>query len=284
MSSSSSSGEYGAVGVPLLLPPDTPWMYSTRSRTWRSMLVVISASALASGPVASWPTLEPLVREAGVFKNAEDPKTNFDICYAVSMCFLFASSLPSGILMDKCGGRACGVVGALMASVGLLLMGAATTFPAQWDWLMFYGYPMATAGGMINSFCMYTFIWLLPDRANLVTGIAGGIASLSDTCALLAVWLHDIYGVPIAWFFFGLSVLALAAAVVSQLVVPSLEFSMECARLMAPEAILAEEAAEAGAAGGGKWAGACGGRGWRCGGTQRCRCWCWPSRRYTASP
>ena len=220
-----------------------PWLYETRWRRWCTLFATVSVCALASGPVAAWPTLEPLLEEEGVFRGARQ-QASFDAVYSLAMVAMLSSSLPSGLLFDKGGGRFCGVLGAAAAAVGLFLMAMAAWWPAEWDWLLYFAYPLATGGGMLNSYCMYSFIWLLPESASLVTGIAGGIAALSDMAALVAVWLHDVYDLRVSFFFFALAALSVASALACSFLVPSLDFCMACATEMTAGSVAQSPAEE----------------------------------------
>ena len=51
---------------------------------WLALSITTAACAVASGPVASWPTIEPLLLDAGVWKNASS-HANLDTVYSLSM-------------------------------------------------------------------------------------------------------------------------------------------------------------------------------------------------------
>ena len=118
----------------------------------------------------------------------------------------------------------------------------ATTSPQNCGWAFFIGYPIATASGMINQNCMYTFMWLLPENANLISGIAMGAQALSDMLALVAVYMYDVYGIPVSYFLLALCFSNIIAAWVLQNVVPSKKFYLGIGRKMLREQnILVEE-------------------------------------------
>lgn len=200
-------------------------------KVWAALGWLMLASAVASGPVTSWPTLEPLLMAEGVFQGSggDDGEASYEAIYSLGLVVLLATGLPAGLLFDRYGGRALGCGGAVTAAVGLVLMAVAARWPDKWDWLLFVGYPIAMLGGTINTFSLYSFIWLLPDHQNTVNGIAAGIPALSDMLALVAVWLHNAVGLPISAFFLGLAAASLAAAAVSLAVAPPQDYCMACA-------------------------------------------------------
>ncbi len=110
------------------------------------------------------------------------------------------------------------------------MMFIATSFPQNYGWIFFLGYPIATGSGMLNQNCMYTFMWLLPENANLISGIAMGAQALSDMLALVAVYIYDTYGIPISYFLLAVCFLNIIAALVLQNVVPSKKFYIELGR------------------------------------------------------
>ena len=190
----------------------------------RSLIPSLSqaACAIASGPVAAWPTLEPLLINAGVWKN-EGTHSNLDAVYGLSTAVQLGSSLPAGWIYDRYGGRVAALVGALLAAVGLVIMSVACFFPAQLSWLMFVGYPLAMLGGGINSYGIFAFMWLMPDDQNFVASLASGAQSLSDMLALVAVGLSSCCGVFIGEFFLLLSVMSVFAGIFCYSIVPSVD-------------------------------------------------------------
>ena len=126
--------------------------------------------------------------------------------------------------------RACGICGALGTSVGLFLISLACMYPDQYSWLMFIGYPLTLSAGFLNSNCIYSFNWLLPDSQNFISGMYGGTMALSDMLAIVAVWLHDSYELSISSFFFIMSVLCAISSVVYMFFVPDQEYVAQCAQ------------------------------------------------------
>ena len=122
------------------------------------------ACALASGPVSAWPTILPLLIDEEVFAG-EHQKASFDAVYGLSMVMMLAVGLPAGLAFDELGGRTCGIAGAAMATLGLAGMAASTAGAAQGlSPLLYLAYPLAMAGGTINTYSLYSFLWFLPEH------------------------------------------------------------------------------------------------------------------------
>lgn len=136
----------------------------TNAQRWSMLIATSCASALAAGPVNSWPTLEPLLEGAGLFAESTSQQSNLSSVYAVATACGYFSTLFSGLLYDRLGGCAVACVGALIASVGLLLMAVASYLPSQLSVLMYVGYPIATVGGLLNSYGIFVFMWVFPER------------------------------------------------------------------------------------------------------------------------
>lgn len=213
------------------IPPTvpTPWQYSSITRKWVSLYIVTAACAIVSGPVMSWPTLLPLFQAQGVFKSSSSQESLFNIVYTIACGAAFVTSLPAGIVFDQYGGRACGIYGALGSSVGLFIIALSCLYPEEYSWLLFIGYPLTMSAGFLSSNCVYTFNWLLPDSQNFISGLNGGATALSDMLAIVAVWLHNSFGLPITTFFFGLSFICVLSALICMYFVPRQDFAMQCA-------------------------------------------------------
>ena len=100
-------------------------------------------------------------------------------------------------------------------------------FPKTFGWMFFFGYPIATGSGFINQNSLYTFMWLLPENANLINGIAMGAQALSDMLALIAVWLNDKFQVPVSCSLLGLCALNVLAAMALQIFVPPKRYYLD---------------------------------------------------------
>lgn len=134
-----------------------PWYASTVARRWTSLGVIGAVMCVASGPIASWPTLEPLIISDGAFasRGREVQQELLSECYSVALFVQMATYFVAGLFFDLAGPMAIGVGGALVASVGLGLFAVALMVPGA-DALIFVGYPMAAAGGSACSIAMCT--------------------------------------------------------------------------------------------------------------------------------
>lgn len=144
-----------------------------------------------------------------------------DLVFSVATAVQLGTALPAGWIYDRFGGRAASLGGALMAAVGLLFMSAACYWPASLSWLLFIGYPVAMLGGMINSYGIFAFIWLLPNDQNFISSMVGGAQALSDMLALVAVALSSCCSFFVGDFFLLLAFLSVLAGLVCWLLVPS---------------------------------------------------------------
>jgi len=114
--------------------------------------------------------------------------------------------------------------------LGLFLMYISIVFPKTLGWMFFLGYPIATGSGFINQNSLYSFMWLLPENANFINGIAMGTQALSDMLALVAVFLNDEFGLPISYSLLGLCVLNVFAAITLQIFVPAKRYYLDIGR------------------------------------------------------
>lgn len=211
---------------------DPHGLLATERGRWIALAITAVGCAVASGPVSAWPTILPLLISEHLFDGPQQ-QAQFDACYGLSMVMMLAIGLPAGWLFDRLGGRWCGVAGALIAAVGLAGMAAATRYAKGGSSsLMFIAYPLCMGGGMLNTYSLYSFLWFLPEHQSFVTGVAGGVMTLSDMFALVAVWLHNAFGFSIVPFFLGLSIAAAVVAVVSALVVPEHHVTMATAAVV----------------------------------------------------
>ena len=140
--SSTASPDYGAkhknASQPII---PVPAHLSTHRGRLVALWVVTAACSVASGPVAAWPTLEPLLLDAGLWRNTTDPTNtdqahaNLDSVFNVATAVQLGTSLPAGWLYDRYGGRVNAIGGAIVAAVGLVLMSVACYEPASCSWV-----------------------------------------------------------------------------------------------------------------------------------------------------
>jgi hypothetical protein len=101
------------------LPPDTPDLLHdlgivdfapphlrTPRRRWMCLVIMCFACGLASGPIGAWPTIEPLLINAGVFEQEKAAqKNNLSTVFSIAAFSQLFGSLPFGWLYDRVGGK-----------------------------------------------------------------------------------------------------------------------------------------------------------------------------------
>ena len=212
---------YAVAGVQL------PWHLATEKRRWVSLTIYVGFSVLASGPLQSWPTLEPVLVDMGVFQGGNQ-KSRLAEVYSIAQGFSMASALFAGILFDRVGPRVICVYASL--ACGLLMAGLVVSIsnPALND-LLYVVYPCLTVAANMQNYGVYGWLWLLPESQNTINGIAGALFALGDTLVILLVILHNYCGVTLTTSFGGCAVVCLVTAGVCHLTVPSRELHVGCA-------------------------------------------------------
>lgn len=198
---------------------DMPRYLNTEYKRWATLLLVAVSGAFASGPFASWPTLEPLLIGEGVWAGP-DQAANLMSVYSIAMGAGMMSTLAAGILYDAIGPRAVGALCAFGCAICLLLMAAAIKIPMLNN-LMWFAYPAATVFGWGNSIDVYAWLWLLPQDQSLVSAVVGAIQCLSDSFCLIAVLLHDVYGIQLPLYFTLIAILSVGAGILALVFVPT---------------------------------------------------------------
>jgi MFS family permease len=190
-------------------------------RRWISLLAVCILTSVPSGPVVSWPTLEPILIEEGVFSGPDQQK-DLSTVYSISAGTMMIASFVAGIAYDRFGPRVMAVGGTLLAAASLIGMSVALS-NRNLNGLLFVFYPLATFFGQSNVFGCYAWLWLLPRSQNTVNSLAAAVQTLSDSIALVAVYLHSSqqYRLSMQTFFASLAVFALLACAVLTILVPS---------------------------------------------------------------
>ncbi len=197
-----------------------PSYLATPRRRWLSLVVVCFALALANGPVMCWQTLTPIMIEAeGAFRSSGKALGHLDAIFAMGNGLGALTNLPTGMIYDRIGPRRTAVIGALGTSVGLAGLGACLQFPA-FNYGMYFFYPLATIFAFLNSWGAFAYLWLIPEQPSLVNACICAAFSLSDTLGMIAVQLHQRYGLPLHSFFLLLACGACAAAAVSAMLLP----------------------------------------------------------------
>ena len=136
---------------------DLPCHLRTRARRWASLVALCVLSSLASGPIASWPTLEPILIAEGVFAGPRQ-KQSLNQVYSIAVGLAAVACVPAGILFDRLGPRFVGVFGALMTALSMVGVVVALRVPSL-NWLLFVAFPSATLFGYMNLWCCYAYLW-----------------------------------------------------------------------------------------------------------------------------
>lgn len=102
-SSTNSSSQMGYSSIPewgVEESPELPAHLVTKRQRWIAVWVAAVAMALSSGPVAAWPTLEPLLMDAGVWKD-DKAHANLDTVFGIATAVQLSASLPAGWIYDR---------------------------------------------------------------------------------------------------------------------------------------------------------------------------------------
>jgi len=200
-------------------------------------------STLASGPLQSWNTLEPILMQMGVFEGAGQQGQLTEV-FSIAVGFAAGGSCVGGLIYDRIGPKLTATFTAAVASV-LLLMLCASVSIRSLNWTIYVVYPLLTLVGNCNTFGMTAWLWLLPGSQNTVAAMMVSVTALSDSLVLLLVWAHDSYGVPLSVSFATMAALSLLTALVEFLLVPSKEENLKLAALVIEEKFKRQEAAGA---------------------------------------
>lgn len=198
---------------------ELPSHLNTYTRRWASLLLIAGSGAFASGPFAAWPTLEPLLIAEGVWAGPNQ-SANLASVYSIATGLAMISSLISGILYDAIGPRALGALSAFAVVFCLFGMAVAIKIPSLNN-LLWIAYPAANVFGYANSWDVSAWFWLLPEDQNTVAAFIGAIQCLSDSFCLVAVFLHDSYGLQLPFYFILIGFLSMIAGGLALVYIPS---------------------------------------------------------------
>jgi hypothetical protein len=101
------------------------------------------------------------------------------------------------------------------------------------NYLLWICYPAATALGYCNNMGGYAFLYLLPDSQNTVASLTGAIQVLSDSLVLIAVLLHNEFGLSLPYYFLLCALLSVMAGIVCLQVIPEHALSQKIAFVVA---------------------------------------------------
>jgi hypothetical protein len=84
-----------------------PAHLKTSRRRWMCLAALCLSCGLASGPIGAWPTIEPLLIDAGVFaqEGKAMQKAHLNTVFSIAAFSQLIGSLPFGWLYDRIGGR-----------------------------------------------------------------------------------------------------------------------------------------------------------------------------------
>jgi len=219
---------------------EMPSHLNTYSKRWASMLLVAITGAFSAGPFASWPTLEPLLIDQGVWAGP-DQKANLSSVFSIATGVSLVGMFFAGVMYDAIGPRLTGVIGAWGAALSLLLLAVGVQVPSL-NWLLWIAYPAANVFGYMNHYDVFAWLWLLPDDQSTVAALTGAIQCLSDSFCLLAVLLHHLLGVQMSTYFLFTAVFSTVAGFIALAYVPGRKETSEYAA-----AIMSYQAAQAAA-------------------------------------
>jgi MFS family permease len=201
---------------------ELPSHLSTYSRRWASLVLVAVTGSFASGPLVSWPTLEPLLVEEGVWAGP-DQQANLSSVYSIAIGASLVASLVAGTLLDAIGPRRLGVWASLATALCLLLMGIAIKEKSLNN-MLWIVYPAANLLGHASRWDGYAWLWLLPEDQGTVASVVGAFECLSDSLSLVAIFLNRQYGIRLPYYFFLMAILtACVTAAAAMILVPSQE-------------------------------------------------------------
>jgi hypothetical protein len=194
--------------------------------TWARLACLISVfigSCLASGPVTSWPTFEPLLGKYGVLGSTQN-KTSpaLSEVYALGQGMMLVLGLPMGAIYDAAGPDKTAAIGGLTSALGLSLMAFCITRPS-YHWWLYWAYPLTVGGGGLCSYCVLGFMWLIPKYQTMIGSLLGASYAVSDSLALVGVYLIANTSTTLPLFFYGLAALGGLSGVLCWAVSPSLK-------------------------------------------------------------
>jgi len=198
---------------------EAPSHLNTSFRRWASLVLVAATGALASGPCWSWPTLEPLLIDQGLWAGPGQQQKLTSV-YSIATGVGVSSWLVTGVFYDSLGARSLGVWGAVGCAIAVFGMALAVMVPALND-LMWVAYPTAMVLGGANSLDAYAWLWLLPGNQATVAAFVGAIQCLADSFVLVGVLMHAWLGLAIQYYFMLIGILSLMTGAIAYAVIPS---------------------------------------------------------------
>ena len=199
-------GGGGPVAGAPALPATTALRFRTPCRRWATLSAVFTLTCLASGPVTSWQTFEPILGARGVLGSTANHSSDaMNEVYNIGQGVSLVLGLPMGVLFDVLGPSYVAAVGGVASVVGLASMAVSIT-KRSLNWMLFWAYPLAVFGGGLTSYSVFGFTWIFPAHQTLVGSLNMASIAISDSFALIGVWLNETFGVSLVVFFVALAV------------------------------------------------------------------------------
>ena len=195
--------------------------FKTPAKRFSRFLLVFLLCCVASGPLNSWPTIEPLLGELHVLGSTYNhSSTGLNQVQTLGFSFGSLLSIPLGVAYDVLGPGTTAAGGAVSAAIGTLSMAFAIS-NTKYNWILYFAYPLATIGGSMNSMAILGWQWLMPERQSLINSLYGASLAISDTLAIVGVMLVNRNILTLQTFFILIGVVAVLAAIICYLVTPS---------------------------------------------------------------
>ena len=179
--------------------------YSSPTKRWICLIAVLFFTCLSSGPVTSWPTFEPILGKLGVLGSTPNQTSaQLDQVYAIGQGTVLLLGIPMGVLYDQQGPKTTAFIGGLLSCIGLCSMAISIT-NKSYNWWLYWAYPVSVGGGGLCSYSILGFIWLHPERQTLVGSLNGASLAISDSLALVGVYLVHQSICTLSTFFYVLA-------------------------------------------------------------------------------
>jgi len=210
-------------GHKVSFPGDTSGQNSCTTHI--KVLLNVFCSILATGVLAGWPLVSPVLKEVGVFNyvcDAQEETCNAQAAvlaslYQYSMYISLLLTMVCGGLFDFVGPKASGVGGAMASCVSMLGIGLTITLDAKtYPWsqfsLMYLFCSVADMGGFAASMAIMGWLWHYPRSQSFLIGLSNGCVSSASAMGLFVPLMVE-YGFSASSSFMLLSMLAALAAI-----------------------------------------------------------------------
>eukprot|EP00929_Paragymnodinium_shiwhaense_P080508 TRINITY_DN4199_c0_g1_i1.p1 TRINITY_DN4199_c0_g1~~TRINITY_DN4199_c0_g1_i1.p1 ORF type:complete len:489 (-),score=75.73 TRINITY_DN4199_c0_g1_i1:1470-2900(-) len=202
-----------------------------RRSYWARLALLYLASVFASGFLPGQALIIPMLAEAGVC-SSECPhgyQPGSEPCDAQMVCLMsgfvdlasafYVFFLPIGFLFDDYGGRAVGTLGALLTTVGYLVV-AGTVFGAQLGvdgttaWLLVPAIILAEFGAAMNSYSLYAMLYHLEGHSAFVISLSNSSTMAAAFLPLIMQCLMKTFDIGLIYALFIMTMVTLASTLV----------------------------------------------------------------------